>query len=116
MTAGTQCDTCRTCPATLGPRRDGRPHGLCRNCYVRWAAAGYPDDGPPPPARPWGRVLAARLEDYAWVRSWGTSIEDAAPRIGVSVRTAERYEAMLLAAGKATWRRRDTQEEDNRAA
>jgi hypothetical protein len=56
------------------------------------------------PARPWGRVLPARLEDYARQRSRGASVTAAAGRVGVSKRTAERYEAVLVAAGKTTWR------------
>lgn len=83
---------CRVCPAVLGARREGRAYGLCRNCWVRWQSAGFPEDGPQPPERPWGRVVAARLEDYADLRSWGVSVADAAGRSGVSLRTAQRYE------------------------
>ena len=38
---------------------------------------------------------AARLEDYAELRSWGEPMENAAERLGVSFRTAQRYEAAL---------------------
>lgn len=36
-----------------------------------------------------------RLEDYAELRIWGLSRRQAAERMGVSLRTAERYEAAL---------------------
>lgn len=39
------------------------------------------------------RILVARTEDYAELRSWGVSAADAAVRVGVSPRTARRYEA-----------------------
>lgn len=89
--------TCRCCRARLGKgfRREGRIHGLCRNCWVRWRAAGFPEDGPSAPVRPWERVYAARFEDYQELRSWDVSVADAAVRVGVSVRTAERYETRL---------------------
>jgi len=87
--------TCRTCPATVKPRRAGCRHGLCPNCYLRWRNAGFPEAGPPAPLRPWGRTLAARLEDFTELLSWGVALPDAARRVGVSLRTAERYEARL---------------------
>lgn len=36
-----------------------------------------------------------RLEDYAELRSWGLTRRQAAERMGVTLRTAERYEATL---------------------
>lgn len=48
-----------------------------------------------------GAVLApqtrfeAALEDYADLRSWGLTRRQAAERMHVSLRTAERYEAAL---------------------
>jgi hypothetical protein len=95
MTVSVQCGTC---PGAVVPRRAGCAHGLCPNCWVRWKAAGFPEDGPPPPARPWGRHLAARLEDYSELRSRGLSAGLAAARMGTGVRQAERYEARLRAA------------------
>jgi len=92
---------CRTCPGVVVPRRGGCAHGLCPNCWNRWKAADFPADGPPPPVRPWGRTLPARTEDYAWLRSWGATLEVAAARLGVSLRTAERYEVRRLAARDA---------------
>lgn len=43
---------------------------------------------------------AARREAYDWLRSTGCSREAAARRVGVSVRTAWRYEAALRAAAR----------------
>lgn len=37
----------------------------------------------------------ARLEDYADLRSWGLTRRQAAERMGVTLRTADRYEATL---------------------
>jgi hypothetical protein len=37
----------------------------------------------------------ARLEDYCDLRSWGLTRRQAAERMGISLRTAERYEAAL---------------------
>jgi hypothetical protein len=48
-----------------------------------------------------------KVEDYAERRSRGDSIAEAGGRAGVSLRTAERYEARLLAEGRATWREAD---------
>lgn len=45
--------------------------------------------------RAYSAIRAARLEDYAELRSWGLRREQAAARLGVSVRTAERYDAEL---------------------
>lgn len=52
-----------------------------------------------------GHRNAAQLAEYATLRGNGTGIGAAAERLGVIKRTAERYEAALVAAGKATWRR-----------
>jgi hypothetical protein len=40
-------------------------------------------------------AFEARLEDYADLRSWGLNRAQAAERMGVSLRTADRYEAEL---------------------
>jgi hypothetical protein len=50
---------------------------------------------------------AARVADYAELRAGGTTIDESADRIGVSRRTADRYEARLLAEGRATRREAD---------
>lgn len=45
---------------------------------------------PPPQTR-----FEARLEDYSDLRSWGLTRRQAAARMGVTLRTADRYEAAL---------------------
>lgn len=74
-------------------------HGWCSPCYVRWLRAEQPEEGPPPrhpdpvAAAAEGRRRAAqgRREDYQDLRSWGIRREFAAERLGVSVRTTERF-------------------------
>lgn len=46
----------------------------------------------------------ANRESYARYRSEGDTIGQAAERVGVALRTAGKYEAALLAAGRAPWR------------
>ena len=58
--------------------------GYCQHCHHRWAAAGFPDSGLPEPRR---GPSAARREDYAWLRSQGVSPQEAAARIGLTLRT-----------------------------
>jgi hypothetical protein len=38
---------------------------------------------------------AGRIEDYTWLRTQGVGRVEAARRVGVTVRTAERYDAHL---------------------
>lgn len=57
-----------------------------------------------------GRRNAAQIAEYAVLRGNGLAISRAAQRLGVVKRTAEKYEALLIRAGKATWR------EERRAA
>jgi hypothetical protein len=73
----------------------------CTNCYQRWLRAGRPEEGPQPPLRPWARTLAGRLEDYAEIRAQTRNTELAAQRLGIHMRTAERYEARLRAQQQA---------------
>lgn len=47
------------------------------------------------------RPSAGRLEDYRELRSQGMSVVDAAERVGVTNRTAERYEQRLREASEA---------------
>jgi len=96
------CTSCRKPrPKKANGRHDGAL-GYCRACYRRHERAGRPASGPPSPVPNSDRVAArnralraARLEDYADLRSWGVSIADAAARVGVSRATAERYEREL---------------------
>jgi len=79
--------------------------GLCNAC--RWKRR---DDGT---IGEYGYVKADRIADYARLRGSGYGVYEAAERIGVSRRTAERYEASLRDAGEAPWR---AYEERRRAA
>lgn len=84
--------------------------------YERWRKYGRPQDGPPAPRRrAWtaqqraanrDNILAAiaarianaagRCEDYQWLRDeQGLTREQAAERLGVTMRTAWRYEARI---------------------
>jgi hypothetical protein len=66
--------------------------GLCHTCYYAARAAGTL----PPPLlsnSPTQQDAAGRREDYADLRGWGLSVNQAAERLGVCLRTAERYES-----------------------
>jgi hypothetical protein len=43
------------------------------------------------------RIRAGRIEDYAELRSWGLTRRQAAARLGVTLRTLDRYDADLKA-------------------
>lgn len=80
--------------------RRPRPHhgrGLCESChaYVRrpYVPTGAGRGGPGLPKAP--RALAGRIEDYAEIRGRHYSVDDAAARLQISIRTAWRYEARL---------------------
>lgn len=45
--------------------------------------------------RAWSAIRAGRVEDYAELRSWGLTRQQAADRLGVCLKTAERYDADL---------------------
>ena len=79
--------------------------GYCRACYDRWRKAGRPISGPPDP-RPCGdraaaanakrlEERAARVEDFAELRSAGHSVAEASALIGVSLETGGKYETGL---------------------
>ncbi|WP_162794726.1 hypothetical protein [Nonomuraea lactucae] len=68
--------------------------GLRRACYSRYLRAGTLDQFPPLKT---GLPCLWRLEEYAELRNRRISVRVAAERIGVSKRTAERYEARLKA-------------------
>jgi hypothetical protein len=64
--------------------------GLCHSCYARHQHDGTLAQFP--------SFKAARAEDYAWLRTQcGTTISEAAHRVGVSTRTGWRYERALRA-------------------
>src|SRR4051794_5745345 len=96
--------------------RRRRPHfgrRWCSSCYQRWWRAGKPDGGPPPMRASSAKQIAAahaaaalaraayaarragRIEDYTWLRGQGASRTEAARRVGVTIRTAQRYDAHL---------------------
>lgn len=76
---------CAACGADRADKPHRGAHEWCCACYHRWLRAGRPKDGPPLPP-------AARREDYEWLRGQGTSIEEAAERVGVKAGTAVRWE------------------------
>jgi hypothetical protein len=70
---------------------------LANACYERWRRAGFPQDIPRPEHAGNDRCRPDRLEDFRELRQLGETREMAATRLGVSVRTVERYEAALRA-------------------
>ena len=67
--------------------------GMTHACYQRWVYHGRPEDGAPQA----GAVVAGRIEDYAELRSWGLSREQAATRMNLSIRTLARYDSRIRA-------------------
>lgn len=64
-------------------------HGWCHACYLLWTRAGRPDGGPPPRRN-------GRYEEYrALTRDQHCTRREAAERMGISYRTAERYETRI---------------------
>jgi hypothetical protein len=93
--------TCSFC-GQAGPHRG---YSWCGRCYERWRYHGRPASGPPAPGKTSDRgnhaalEAAERREDYAWLRAeQGLTRRQAAERLGVTIRTAERYDAQLRAA------------------
>jgi hypothetical protein len=91
--------------ARCGHVRPLLERGLCNSCRTRCH-----DDGT---ITEFGYVKADRVADFARLRGNGCQVAEAGERIGVSRRTAERYEAELAGAGRAPWRQ---YEERRRAA
>jgi hypothetical protein len=77
--------TCASC----GQWRRYHSNGWCKCCWRRWVDAGRPASGPPPsPYRRW--------PEYAELtRDMGHTLRQAAERMGISERTAWRYEAHI---------------------
>lgn len=107
MTRPVPAPICRCCGKPRTRRKNGcwrGAHGWCGTCSNLWYAQGKPEGGPrrsgPERIR---RIRATsraaqlgRLTDYAWLRSFGESREQAAARVGVSQRWARRvYDRML---------------------
>ena len=72
----------------------------CNPCDHRWLYHGRPEGGPPPPRHASPGSRAGRLEDYAELRAQGKTLLEAAKRVGVSKRTAEKYQAALRRTGR----------------
>jgi hypothetical protein len=70
--------------------------GLCQACY-----SSRLDDGT---VASYGYVQADRVAEFSQLRSAGYSIVAAGQRLGVTPRTAQRYETALRDAGEAPWR------------
>ena len=68
-----------------------KARNLCTHCYDRHENAGTLHHHPP--LRAWV-ATRGRVDDYAHLRR-ALTIQDAAARLGVAKRTAERYEARL---------------------
>jgi hypothetical protein len=89
------------CACKCGQPGTYAAHDWIYPCYKRWLRAGRPAEGPPAPrvapAAAYAPVRAhalARLEDYVWLREeLRLSLDQAAVRLHVSRRTAERYES-----------------------
>ena len=87
-----------------------RPHwgrGLCRACWDADRRARFgryePNTGNPGgrgiPTAP--DAVASRIEEYAYIRPHTRNRREAAARVGISYRTASRYEARLKEASNA---------------
>ena len=94
--------TCRNCGKIRRHRstREGYEggRGYCEACYSRAKDAGFPDVVPEP-MTPAARA-AARLEDFGWLRDSGSSVEEAALRVGIAGETARQYERALREAAE----------------
>ncbi|WP_144069894.1 helix-turn-helix domain-containing protein [Nonomuraea indica] len=66
--------------------------GLCHTCYRRHLAAGTLAQYPR--LQTW-LSAQGRIADFAELRERGLTVREAAEQIGVSLRTAERYQARL---------------------
>ena len=90
------------CCGTEGPHI-GR--GLIQRCHNRHALAGRLEEFPLNPGSANAslqrgqetrlQAYAGRLEDFAELLSWGESPEQAAKRLGISEKTARKYERRL---------------------
>jgi len=76
--------------------------GLSERCWRRWQYHGCPEVLPPPVNPGNDRRRPDRIEDYQWLREQGCSRQAAARRLGVCMRTVERYDAEIRAAGMET--------------
>ena len=94
-----------TCGCGCGRRGRHQGRRLVEACWIRAKRAGtldrYPRVTPIPQSRPMRLVATSvqgRLEDYVeMTRDWGLSKAHAADRLGITLRTATRYESHLRA-------------------
>lgn len=80
------CDSC-------GQEKEQGGYGWCEACRKRWAHAGRPEAGPPPTR--YGRYG----EYFELTREQHYTLANAAARMRISHRTAQRYEARLRKEG-----------------
>lgn len=83
-----ECDSC-------GEEKTHQAYGWCKACWGRWDRAGRPAAGPPPSS--YGRYE----EYYELTREHHYTLKNAAARMAVCERTAQRYEAHLRRQGIA---------------
>lgn len=81
-----ECDSC-------GEEKTHQAYGWCKACWGRWDRAGRPAAGPPPSS--YGRYD----EYFELTRDQQYTLKNAAARMGVCERTAQRYEAHLRRQG-----------------
>ena len=86
-----------TCRCGCGRPARGR-HGLSDACRKRWLYHDCPEQVPEPSNPGNDHRKADRLEDYLELRSWGVTRQEAAARIGVCLKTIERYDAEIRSA------------------
>jgi hypothetical protein len=82
------CDRC-------GQNKPHHARGWCHACWDRWDRAGRPDTGPPP------RRTGRWEEYYELTREQHYTLENAAARMRISLRTAQRHETRLRKQGAA---------------
>jgi hypothetical protein len=108
----TPYEDCGTLKAYYRHLREGTTHAEAEACGCAQAfrdhrAARYAATrGGNVRARPRIGDVTAKRESYARHRTEGLSLDQAAEQVGVSLRTASRYEAQLAEAGLAPWRER----------
>lgn len=81
---------CTGCGGSRKKRQGAR--GWCQACYCRWIKAGRPAGGPPPREKRRRSVWTERRADYRWLRDGGEPIDAAAKRVGITEKTARRWE------------------------
>lgn len=86
-----ECESC-------GETAEHEAHGWCHACYYRWNRAGRPASGPPPAGH-----KARRLEYWNLTRGQKYTPEAAAKEMGISTRTASRYEIHFKVHGAPTF-------------